>query len=195
MSTKSFTVAGQQIGTCPAFIGYRSNESNVDDWSRNHYYLKIDMRLLKSLRRKPVCVIVTVLVLSSFLASCHRSTDNNFVVVRVFRDANSDFSRELDKKLYGFNNHRVSSGKLIVVATMEGNYRNDLAEKIALVKPQMIILDSPTDAKLMGGIQFDLQRAKSVCRRNRDCPAFIPPWVSGDELDATNMLFSAITQE
>lgn len=177
-------------------LGIRSNESSVDDWSRNHYYLKIDMELLKHLRRKSVQVIVTVLVLSFFLTSCHGSTDNNFVVVRVFRDANSDFSRELDRKLYGFNNHhRVSSGKVIVVATMEGDYQHELAEKIALVKPQMIILDSPTDAKLVGGMQFELQRAKSVCGRNRDCPAFIPPWVSGEELDATTTLFSAITQE
>jgi hypothetical protein len=176
-------------------LGIRSNESSVDDWSRNHYYLKIDMELLKHLRRKSVQVIVTVLVLSFFLTSCHGSTDNNFVVVRVFRDANSDFSRELDRKLYGFNNHhRVSSGKVIVVATMEGDYQHELAEKIALVKPQMIILDSPTDAKLVGGMQFE-QRAKSVCGRNRDCPAFIPPWVSGEELDATTTLFSAITQE
>jgi hypothetical protein len=82
-----------------------------------------------------------------------------------------------------------------VVATMEGDYHNVLAEKITLFRPQMIILDSPADAKLVGGVQFDLQRAKSVCGRNRDCPAYIPPWVSGEELEATSMLFSAITQE
>jgi len=79
---------------------------------------------------------------------------------------------------------------------MEGHYRDDLVEKIALVKPQIVILDSPADAKLLGGgMQFDLQRAKSVCGRKRDCPAFIPPWVSGEKLEATNMLFSAITGE
>src|SRR5215471_917108 len=149
------------------------------------------MPLLRNPRMKVFCVIVIVLVLSSFFISCRRSTDNNFVVVRVFRDAKSDFSRELDKKLYNFNTqHRVSSGKLILVATMEGDYQNELAEKIALVKPQMIILDSTADAKLIGGMQFDLRKAKSVCRGNLDCPAFIPPWVSGEELEATNMLFS-----
>jgi len=147
-------------------------------------------------RMKPFCVIVTVLVLSSFFASCRRSTDNNFVVVRVFRDAKSDFSRDLDRKLYDFNNqHWVSSGKLILVATWEGDYQNELAENIALLKPQMIILDSPADAKLVGGMQFDLGKARSVCGRNGDCPAFIPLWVSGEELEATNMLFSAITGE
>lgn len=154
------------------------------------------MQLAKKLRWKPVYVIVTMVVLSFSFASCHGSTDRNFVVVRVFRDGSSDFNRELDRKLHDFNNrHRVSSGKLIVVATMEGDYQKDLAEKIALIKPQMIILDSPADARLVGGLQFDLRKAKSVCRGNRDCPAFIPPWVSGEELDASNMLFSAITQE
>jgi hypothetical protein len=116
------------------------------------------------------------------------------VVVRVCRDANSDFSRELDRKSYSFNNqHRLSSGKQIVVATMEGDYQKELAE-IALVKPQMIILDSPADVKQVGGMQFDLRNAKSVCGGNRNCPAFIPPWVSGEELEATKMLFSAITE-
>jgi hypothetical protein len=154
------------------------------------------MPLLGNLRMRPFCTIVVVLGLSSIFASCSRSTDNNSLVVRVCRDASSDFSRELERKLYGFNNqHRVSSGKLIVVATMEGDYQNELAEKIRLVKPQMIILDSPADAKLVGGMQFDLRKAKSACGRNGNCPAFIPTWVSGEELEATNMLFSAITHE
>jgi hypothetical protein len=172
-------------------------ESYVDDWSWNYYYLKMDMPPFKNLRIKPFCTTVVFLVFSLLFASCRRSEDKNFVVVRVFRDASSDFSRELDRKLYGFNDqHRVSSGKLIVVATEEGDYQNGLAEKIALVKPQIIILDSPADAKLVrGGIQFDLRKAKSVCGSDRNCPAFIPPWVSGERLEATNMLFSAITQE
>lgn len=145
---------------------------------------------------KPSRLVVIVPVLVWFFASCQRSADNNFVVVRVCRDANSDFSRELDSKLYGFNNQkRVRSGKLIVVATLEGDYHNELAARIARLKPQLIVLDSPADGKLLGGIQFDLQRAKSVCGKTRNCPAFIPLWVSGDELEATNMLFAAITRE
>jgi hypothetical protein len=135
------------------------------------------MDLPKSLQTKQSCVIVIVLVLSSLFASCRRSAEeDNIVVVTVFRDANSDFSRELDRKLYGFNNqNRVSSGKLILVATMEGDYRRDLVEKIELVKPQMIILDSPADAKLVGGMQVDLRKAKNACGKNRECPAFVPP--------------------
>jgi hypothetical protein len=153
------------------------------------------MPRLNQLRTGKLFAIVILLALGPFLTSCRPSTDTKFVVVRVFRDANSNFSHKLDRKLYGFSNHRVSSGKYILVATMEGDYQNGLTEKVALVKPQMIILDSPADVKLVAGMQFDLQKAKSACGKNGDCPAFIPPWVSGEELEATNMLFSAITGE
>jgi len=153
------------------------------------------MAFLEYPRTKLSCMFVIVVAFFSTLESCRRPTDNNFVVVRVCRDAHSDFSRELDRRLYGFNNRRVSSGKLIVVATMEGDYQEELAKKIALVKPQMIILDSPGDVKQVGGVHLDLQNTKSACGTNRDCPAFIPPWVSGEELEATQIVFSAITTE
>jgi hypothetical protein len=141
------------------------------------------------------CIFFIAMAFSSILESCRRPTKDSLVVVRVCRDAHSDFSRELDRRLYGLNNRRVSSGKLIVVATMEGDYQEELAKKIALVKPQMIILDSPGDVKRVGGVRLDLQNAKSACGTNRDCPALIPPWVSGDELEATQLVFSAITAE
>jgi hypothetical protein len=141
------------------------------------------------------CIFFIALAFSSTLESCRRPTNDNFVVVRVCRDAHSDFSRELDRKLYGLNNRRVRSGKLIVVATMEGDYQKELAQKIALVRPQMIILDSLGDLKQVGGVHLDLQNARSACGTNRDCPALIPPWVSGEELEATQIVLSAITAE
>lgn len=141
------------------------------------------------------CIFFIVMAFSSILESCRRPTNDSFVVVRVCRDAHSDFSRELDRRLYGINNRRISSGKLIVVATMEGNYQEELAQKIALVRPQMIILDSPDDVKQVSGAHLDLQNARSACGTNRDCPALIPPWVSGEELEATQIVLSAVTPE
>jgi len=41
-------------------------------------------------------------------------------------------------------------------------------------------------------MEFDLQRAKNVCDMNKQCPAFIPSWVSGDELEAAKKLLDAI---
>jgi len=63
------------------------------------------------------------MALCSAFAACHRPTDNNFLVVRIYRDSNSALGRDLDRKLYGLNDPnnqlRVGSGKLILVAAME----------------------------------------------------------------------------
>jgi hypothetical protein len=119
------------------------------------------------------------------------------VVVRVFRDSHSDFRWDLDSKLYSFNNFdrrlRVTSGKVVFVATVEGNYKEELS-KILLFKPQIIILDSSSDAQLLSGMQVNLTEARNACGSNGNCPAFIPPWVSGEELEATTKLFDSITR-
>jgi hypothetical protein len=120
------------------------------------------------------------------------------VIVRVLRDSGSSFSHELDSKLYGFNysnqEMRVKSGKKVFVATMEGNYKEELG-KLTLFKPQMIILDSSADAQLLGGLQVDLGKARNACGVNANCLAFVPPWVVGEELEATDMVFEAITRQ
>jgi hypothetical protein len=135
---------------------------------------------------------------SLIFASCHRPKAEDMVVVRVFRDSGSSFRRELDSKLYSFNysnqEMHVKSGKKIFVATMEGNYKDELA-KLTLFKPQMIILDSSTDASLLGGMQVDLGTARNACGVNANCLAFVPPWVVGEELEATNMVFDSITRQ
>jgi hypothetical protein len=157
------------------------------------------MGLHKTKRLKPQFLTCIVMALCSVFAACHRPPDNNYLVVRIYRDSNSAFGRDLDRKLYGLNdpNHqlRVGSGKLIVVATMEGNYQEALAGKIATVKPQMIILDTPADAKQLHGVPFDLETAKNACGAEGNCPAFIPPWVDGEELEATNLVLSAVTKK
>ena len=145
--------------------------------------------------------LATAILSSIFcLASCRHATQENFVVVRVYRDRNSDFASELDRRLYAFNDYgnyqRVGSGKVIVVETTEPvDYQKELGGKVAQVKPQLIILNSPEDARLVGGMQLDLQQGKSACGGNRNCPALIPPWVTGEELEATRAVFTAITTE
>ena len=78
---------------------------------------------------------------------------------------------------------------------MEGADYRKLAEKIAVVKPQLIILDSPADVMLFNGMDLDLRQARNACGTNKDCPAIIPKWVSGEELEATKKLVSAIVDE
>jgi len=151
------------------------------------------------MRLKPPFLTCIVMAICSVFAACHRPPDNDFLVVRIYRDPNSAFARDLDRKLYGLNDPnnqlRLGSGKLILVATMEGDYQEALARKIASVKPQMIILDSPADAKLLHGVPFDLETAKNACGAEANCLAFIPPWVDGEELEAANLVFSAVTKK
>jgi hypothetical protein len=117
------------------------------------------------------------------------------VIVRVYRDRKSDFASQLDQKFYNFTSerHRVSSGKWIWVATAEPyNYKEELGGKVAAIKPQMIVLDDPADASLIRGMEIDLGQARSACGSNRNCPTFIPSWVSGEELEATRQVLAAI---
>ncbi|MGA8676661.1 MAG: hypothetical protein WB621_15705 [Candidatus Acidiferrales bacterium] len=157
------------------------------------------MPLNKSLPLKPRYLTGILMALCSMIAACHHPTDSNFVVVRIYRDSNSNFARALDRKLYGLNNLenplRLRWGKVIEVATMEGDYQEALAGKIAAVKPQVIILDSPADAKQLHGVPFDLETAKNACGAEGNCLAYIPPWVDGEELEATNLVFLAITKK
>jgi hypothetical protein len=148
------------------------------------------------IRTKRLCFIV-VLSICPLSIACRGPRDPGTVVVRVFRDSHSDFRWDLDSKLYSFNNFdrrlRVTSGKVVFVATVEGNYKEELS-KLLLFKPQIIILDSSSDAQLMSGMQVNLTEARNACGSNGNCPAFIPPWVSGEELEATTKLFDSITR-
>src|ERR1700730_18612473 len=145
------------------------------------------------------CRAVLLISMTLVVASCERSQRSPLadpVIVRVYRDRKSDFANQLDHKFYDFTSerHRVSSVKWIWVATAEPyNYEDELGGKVAtVIKPQMIVLDDPADASLIPGMEIDLQQARSACGSNRNCPAFIPPWVSGEELEASRQVLAAI---
>jgi hypothetical protein len=82
---------------------------------------------------------------------------------------------------------------MVFVATVKGNYKEELSN-IVLFKPQIIILDSISDTQLLSEIQVNLAEARNACGSRGNCPAFIPPWVSGEELEATTKLFDSITR-
>jgi hypothetical protein len=128
---------------------------------------------LRGIQTKPFSTLIVALGFCFIMASCNGPKTDGAVVVRVFRDSGSDFSRDLDNRLYSFNNFKqerhVKSGKLVFVATMEGNYK-DLLGKIALIKPQMIILDSSADAQLLSGMQVDLTKQGTPVERTGIAP-------------------------
>jgi len=118
--------------------------------------------------------------------------------VRVFRDRESNFAHQLDRKFYNFNgaHHTTSSGKLILVATVEPyHYVEELSGKVATIKPQLVVLNNTSDAGLIRGMDVDVKQAISACGTNRTCPAFIPSWVTGDELEAAKQVLNDISIE
>jgi len=129
--------------------------------------------------------------------SRRHAAEPDVVVVRVFRDNKSEFRSNLDRRLYSFNDQqrRTETGKYIVVATMEPyDYRAELDGKVARVQPQLVVLDSVEDTKLLADLG-GIHGAKSACGVERNCPAFIPAWVRGDELNATKQVFDFITTQ
>ena len=85
-------------------------------------------------------------------------------------------------------------GSWIFIATVEPyHYGDELGGKVATIKPQLIVLDRASDAGLIRGMDVDVRRAVSACGANRMCPAFIPSWVTGEELEAAKQLLTDIS--
>ena len=151
------------------------------------------------MKRAILAIIILLAVAGGFLLmrrSRRHTAQPDVVVVRVFRDNKSDFQSNLDRRLYSFNDQRrrTETGKYILVATMEPyDYRAELDGKVARVQPQLVVLDSVEDTRLVAGL--GIRGAKSACGAQRNCPAFIPAWVCGDELDATKQVFDFITTQ
>lgn len=126
-----------------------------------------------------VAAVATMLV----FASCERHQVSepppDTVIVRVYRDRESDFARQLDRKFYEFTSahHTTSSGKWIFIATVEPyHYAEELGGKVATIKPQLVVLDQASDASLIRGMDVNITQASSACGASRMCPAFIPSW-------------------
>lgn len=152
------------------------------------------------LRLSSVIAAVTATLLSG---ACERRPEQsesspNTVVVRVYRDRDSDFAHQLDRKLSAFTSarHITRSGKWIFIATVEPyNYAQELGGKVATIKPQLVVLDRASDAELIRGMDVDVKQAISACGADRMCPAFIPSWVSGEELEAAKQALDGLSTD
>jgi hypothetical protein len=152
-----------------------------------------------SLRLSRVVAVVAAMLV---FASCERRQVSepppDTVIVRVYRDRESDFARQLDRKFYEFTSahHTTRSGKWIFIATVEPyHYAEELGGKVATIKPQLVVLDHASDASIIRGMDVNITQASSACGANRMCPTFIPSWVSGEQLEAAKQVLDAISIE
>jgi len=137
-------------------------------------------------------LLVATCAASYFATGC--STPGlNPVIVRVFRDSKLDSRRQLDKKLYAFTGQRMKSGRPIVVGTFDTDYEDGL-RRLGDWKPQLIVLDSPDDLPKLELEATHTPTIRNACAPPRNCPAFVPTWVSGEQSEAAQLVLNAISQ-
>jgi hypothetical protein len=123
------------------------------------------------------------------------------VVVRVYRNRGSQIGIQLDRRFRELNSRplHVSSGREILIATIEPiDYKRMLRDQIGQgVAAQLVVLDSPVDAKVNAMIEREAVRGVNVCDAVGACPAvvpaFIPSWVlDQQELEASQVVLANV---
>lgn len=150
-------------------------------------------------RRWP-CLTVCLLLLLSW--GCKKPTNQQPVVVHVFRDLYSPYAHELDHRILEFQatNPRLPSGAPIVIQTLsEFDYKTALKSDFDKnVKVEAVILNSPADAAENPGVVADLAHAVDICAAVKACPANVPAFVSsnatGERANAAQIFLIALAK-
>jgi hypothetical protein len=140
-----------------------------------------------------LCTIICVL---AALAYCQEQ-NNQPVVIHVYRDRKGPASHWLFRQIGEFQKAetRTASGKPIVVATAEPrDYRKTLADVGKDLKPDLVILNSKLDAEANLHLRAEVKSATSLCSGQFSCPAFVPPWTSGETKEAAQKLLSFLVE-
>jgi len=117
--------------------------------------------------------------------------EDQFVFVRCYQDLNAPFEPWLTKVAYEFSSPqpRTQSGRPILISTV--NESNDfdkaLPDVATRLHPDLIIVSSASQIPQNLAISKELKDAKDICPRQTPCLALIPPWVQGDQRDATDL--------
>lgn len=116
------------------------------------------------------------------------SKKNNAVVIHVFLDPAAPGAAQLVRAIDHFHslNIRGKNGRSIVVAAADSTeYAGSLQNLGRGLNPELVFLNSRSDAEKNLIIRAELSRAIELGGEGRRCVVFIPSWVEGDELVAT----------
>lgn len=134
-----------------------------------------------------VAFALSVFGLVSLATGCRESTQP--VVVRVFFDTSGPSSRWVRDMISQFSleRPRVADGRPIMIATYETHaYGQDLG-RLSDLRPQLVILSSPSDADLTGPAREQLGSPLHVCSERISDQAYIPEWVSSRDREAADI--------
>src|SRR6516225_2251780 len=146
---------------------------------------------------KSSLAVFIVLAIISFTV-CQPKQRQKPVAVRIFRDLNSPYARELDHRILEFQqtNPHVSSGAPITLETYQaGQYATFLQQHLNRdITTEVVILNSAQDAGANPAVQSEMGHAVNICAAVRACPAevpaFIPSSVAGASAEAGQQLLS-----
>jgi len=116
--------------------------------------------------------------------------DAQVVVVRCYRDLKAPFESWLTEVSYEFSmtQPRTKSGRPILITTYETNdFEKTLSDVGTRLHPDLIIVFSASQIPQNLEISKELKNAKNICPSQSSCLALIPPWVQGDQRDATKL--------
>jgi hypothetical protein len=156
---------------------------------RSRYYVEMAQRLR-------LAQVILLLAASTLFYGCKKPKSNT-VVVHVLRNLGSVYGSELDRRILDFqgSNPRVQSGEHILIESETGDYQSMLQKQTANSDDvDLIILDSPDDAKANSALQGALGHAANVCAGLRACPAnipaIVPPQITGSPRDGAEQFQS-----
>ena len=112
------------------------------------------------------------------------------VVVGCYRDMNAPFEPWFFETSSEFASKqlRTKNGKPILITTYEtSDFVKGLSDIGTRLHPDLVIVSSASQILQNLEISKELKNAKNICPSRSPCLAFIPPWVQGDQRDATNL--------
>ena len=112
------------------------------------------------------------------------------VAVGCYRDINAPFQPWFFEVSSEFSSRqpRTESGKPILITTHEtSDFEKGLSDIGTRLHPDLVIVSSASQVPQNLEISKELKDAKNICPSRSPCLAFIPPWVQGDQRDATNL--------
>lgn len=146
---------------------------------------------------KPRFVATIVIYVATIcMASCHSREP---IVVNVLRDVKSQSFPITEHKLLKFQSTRPksTSGRRIIIQSIllnSSRFEHTLSDDRILhtMKPDLVILDSRGQTALNPALRTYASTAHNACGTELDCPAFIPGWVVGEKLDASQQVLKAL---
>jgi hypothetical protein len=125
-----------------------------------------------------LCFVVILLLMLAGVPGCRFEQP---LVLQVYRDRTSSIGRELDRRFYELSAERISlpSGRKITFSTIEPkDYLQMLRDRIGKeLLPELIVLDSPSDAAGNPIIEREAAHAVNICAAVHACPAAVPAFI------------------